>query len=253
MNERITRLRTRSLATSPSLSDERARLLTDFYKSGVARTASIPVQRAMAFAAIMENKKVYIGPDELIVGERGPEPKATPTYPEVCVHSPADLDVISGREKVAFSVDESVRQVYQEEIIPFWQGHTIREKLFSHLPEDWKAAYAAGVFTEFQEQRSPGHTACGNKIYQKGFLDLKVEIHAAQDRLDFFNDRDAMDKKNQLEAMAIAADGLIAFARRHADALSLMAESTPDPERRRELMHMAAICRRSPGPAPPAV
>ncbi len=116
-------------------------------------------------------------------------------------------------------MDESVREVYREEIIPFWQGHSIREKLFAHLPEAWKAAYAAGIFTEFQEQRSPGHTACGDKIYRKGLLDLKAEIRDAVDRLDFFNDRDAMDRKNQLEAMAIAADGMIAFARRHADAL----------------------------------
>ena len=250
MNERINRLRTRSLAAIPSLSDERARLLTGFYKSGVARTSPIPVQRAMAFATIMENKKIYIGPDELIVGERGPVPKATPTYPEVCIHSQADLDMISGREKVAFLVDESVREIYREEIIPFWQGHAIREKLFAHLPEAWKEAYAAGIFTEFQEQRSPGHTACGNKIYHKGLLDLKAEIQEAVAGLDFFNDRDAMDKKNQLAAMAMAADGLIAFARRHADALSLMAESTSDPDRKAELMQMAANCRRVPAYAP---
>jgi pyruvate formate-lyase/glycerol dehydratase family glycyl radical enzyme len=204
----------------------------------------------MAFATIMENKKIYIGPDELIVGERGPLPKATPTYPEVCIHSQRDLDIISGREKVAFSVDEAMRTLYREEIIPFWQGHTIREKLFSHLPETWKAAYAAGIFTEFQEQRSPGHTACGDTIYRKGFLDLKSEIRDAVDRLDFFNDPGAMDKKNQLEAMAIAADGLIAFASRHADALAQMAESTSDPNRKSELMQMATICRRVPAHAP---
>jgi formate C-acetyltransferase len=250
MNERINRLRTRSLAATPRLSDERARLLTDFFKSGVARTSPIPVQRAMAFATIMENKTITIGPDELIVGERGPAPKATPTYPEVCIHSPSDLDIIGGREKVAFSVDDSVRQVYREEIIPFWQGHTIREKLFSHLPESWKDAYSAGIFTEFQEQRSPGHTACGDKIYRQGLLDLKAEIRDAMARLDFFNDLDAMDKKDQLEAMAIAADGLIVFARRHADALLGMAASTSDPDRKDELVQMAAICRRVPAHAP---
>ena len=250
MNERITRLRTRSLEAVPSLSDERARLLTRFFKSGVARTAAVPVQRAMAFASILENKTIYIGPDELIVGERGPAPKATPTYPEVCIHSQQDLDIISGREKVAFSVDDSVREIYREAIIPFWQGHSIREKLFSHLPEEWKSAYAAGIFTEFQEQRSPGHTACGDKIYRKGFVDLKAEIRAAVDRLDFFNDRKAMDKKSQLEAMAIAADGLIAFAKRHADVLAQMAESESDSDRKAELMQMAAICRRVPAHAP---
>jgi hypothetical protein len=124
MNERINRLRTRSLEAVPSLSDERARLLTGFYKSGVARTAPIPVQRAMAFAAIMENKKIFIGPDELIVGERGPLPKATPTYPEVCVHSRQDLDIIDGREKVAFTVDDAVRDSYREDDHPFLAGAT---------------------------------------------------------------------------------------------------------------------------------
>jgi pyruvate-formate lyase len=250
MNERINRLRTQSLAAMPSLSEERAQILTGFYKSGVARTQPIPVQRAMAFAAIMQDKKIYIGPEELIVGERGPLPKATPTYPEVCIHSQADLDIISGREKVAFDVDQSMRRTYREAIIPYWQGHSIREKIFAHLPEAWKTAYAAGIFTEFQEQRSPGHTACGDKIYHRGLLDLRSEIRDAVERLDFFNDPCAMDKKNQLEAMAIAADGLITFASRHAEALAQMAESTSDPDRKSELMQMAAICRRVPAHAP---
>ncbi|BBO78037.1 glycyl radical enzyme [Desulfosarcina widdelii] len=250
MNERIHRLRSRSLKAVPSLSDERARLLTDFYKSGVARTAPVPIQRAMAFAHIMENKAICIDPDELIVGERGPAPKATPTYPEVCVHSLEDLEIIAGREKVAFAVDDSVRDVYRDEIIPFWQGHSIRETLFAQLPEEWQAAYHAGIFTEFQEQRSPGHTACGSKIYHKGMLDLKAEIEATIQALDFFNDPEAMEKKNQLEAMAVAADGMIAFARRHAEALEKMAEDEADEQRRAELAQMAAICRQVPAHAP---
>ena len=250
MNQRIARLRTQSLEATPSLSDERARLLTRFYQSGKARTAPVPVQRAMAFATIMENKSLFIGPDELIVGERGPTPKATPTYPEVCIHSREDLDIIDGREKVAFAVADSVRDTYRETIIPFWQGHTIREMLFSHLPNEWKSAYAAGIFTEFQEQRSPGHTACGDKIYRKGLLDLKAEIRVAVDGLDFFNDPEAMDKKSQLEAMAIAADGLITFAQRHADALVQLAESESDPDRKAELVQMAAICQHVPAHAP---
>ena len=250
MNDRIMRLRSRSLAAEPSLSDERARLLTEFYREGAARSAPVPVQRAMAFAHLMANKALYIGPDELIVGERGPLPKATPTYPEVCIHSQADLDIISGREKVAFAVDDAVRDVYRDEIIPFWQGQSIREALFTHLPEAWKTAYAAGIFTEFQEQRSPGHTACGAKPYQKGLLDLKAEIRAAIERLDFLSDTAALDRKHQLTAMAIAADGMIAFARRHAEALEAMAAAESDAARQAELSRMAAVCRRVPAHAP---
>ena len=250
MNERIMRLRKRSLAAVPSISDERARLITDFYRDPVARNAPVPVQRAMAFAHLMANKAIHIGSDELIVGERGPAPKATPTYPEVCIHSQADLDIISGREKVAFAVDDSVRLAYRDQIIPFWKGQSIRETLFHHLPEDWQAAYDAGIFTEFQEQRSPGHTACGDKPYRKGLIDLKAEILAAIGRLDFLADPAALDKKLQLTAMAIAADGMMAFATRHADALEAMAADGPDPTRRAELTHMAAVCRRVPAHAP---
>ncbi|BBO91144.1 trans-4-hydroxy-L-proline dehydratase [Desulfosarcina ovata] len=250
MNARILRLRTRSLEAQPSLSDERARLLTRFYQSGVARTQPVPVQRAMAFAHIMANKTIPIDPDELIVGERGPAPKSTPTYPEVCIHSPEDLAIISGREKVAFAVDESVRKAYAQEVIPFWQGHSIRETLFSHLPDDWKLAYDAGIFTEFQEQRSPGHTACGDKPYKKGLLDLKFQIEETIACLDFFNDPQAMDRKHELTAMAITADGMIAFARRHADRLDAMAAVDPDARRRAKLEQMAVICRRVPAHAP---
>ena len=250
MNERIRRLRDRSLEAAAKLSDERARLLTRFFKSGVARTAAVPIQRAMAFSYLMDHKTLFIGPDELIVGERGPTPKATSTYPEVCIHSLSDLDIIDRREKVAFAVDDSFREIYRREIIPFWQGHSIREKLFEHLPDDWKASYAAGIFTEFQEQRSPGHTACGDKIYRYGLLDLKDQTQTAMERLDFLNDREALDKKNQLAAMRIAADGMITLARRHAEALEQMAREENEEQRQEELTQMAAVCRRVPAHAP---
>jgi formate C-acetyltransferase len=44
----------------------------------------------------------------------------------------------------------------------------------------------AGGLPEFQEQRTPGHTVLVEKIYQKGFLDLKEEILQALQNLDFF-------------------------------------------------------------------
>jgi formate C-acetyltransferase len=250
MNPRIQRLRTKSLAAVPRLSDERARLLTAFYRKGIARSKPVPVQRAMAFAHIMQNKALFIDTDELIVGERGPVPKATPTYPEVCIHSQQDLDIIDSREKVAFRVENTVRENYREEIIPFWQGHSIRETLFAHLPDEWQAAYEAGIFTEFQEQRSPGHTACGDIIYRKGMLNLKDDIQVALDGLDFFNDSTALGKQNQLNAMAIAADGIIAFANRHAKALEKMAATEADQTRKAELEQMAAVCLRVPAHAP---
>jgi hypothetical protein len=118
ISDRVQKLREQSLDAVETLSAERALLITEFYKSDESRELSFPVKRAKAFEYLLKNKKICINEGELIVGERGPAPKATPTYPEISLHTLADLDVLNSREKVFFRVDEEVRRVYENEIIP---------------------------------------------------------------------------------------------------------------------------------------
>lgn len=250
MNNRITNLREQSLNAVNRISAERALLLTEFYKSDVAQQVSVPVKRALAFKYMLENKKICINPGELIVGERGPFPKATPSYPEVCLHSLQDLDILNSRPKVSFKVDEETHKAYEEVIIPFWKGKSHRDRLFHEMDQAWIDCYQAGVFTEFQEQRAPGHTVLGGKIYRLGFLDLKDQIRRNMEKLDFYNDPEALEKREELQAMDIAADALIGFAGRHANELEKLATNESGPDRRRELNEMAAICRHVPAHAP---
>jgi formate C-acetyltransferase len=250
MTPRIEKLRRESREAVERISEERAMLVTEFHQSGAAAGESVPVQRAKCFAHLMENKALWLGDGERIVGERGPAPKATPTYPEICLHSLDDLALIANRPKVAFAVSDAVRSAYRETVIPFWTGKTMRERIFQHVPADWKAAYETGVFTEFQEQRSPGHTVLGDVIYRRGFLDLKADIQAAMERLDRFDDPEFFEKSEQLRAMDIAADGLIRYAERYAALLRERAAAEADPTRRAELEEMAAICDRVPARTP---
>ena len=250
VNERITRLREQSLEAKPSLSLERALLLTEFCQTGVPNRVSVPVGRALAFKYLLEKKEIFIGPGELIVGERGPAPKATPTYPEICTHSLEDFEILNSREKISFAIDAPARQQQRDTIIPFWSGRSIRDRIFETVDPEWRAAYDAGVFTEFQEQRAPGHTVLDDKIYRKGLLDFKAAIAASLEHLDFYEDPEASTKREELKAMAIAADAIIAFARRHAEQLARMAATETDPARQHELEMMAAICERVPAHAP---
>ncbi len=103
MSERVCRLRQQSLAAVPTISTERAELMTAFYRDHTG-LMSAPMRRALAFRYLMEHKPIYIGDEELIVGEKGPAPKATPTYPELCCHSLEDLDILDSREKISFEV-----------------------------------------------------------------------------------------------------------------------------------------------------
>ncbi len=250
MTQRIQKLKEASQNAIERISVERAVLLTDFYKSSRAEQVSIPVKRALAFEHILLNKKIRINDGELIVGERGPEPKATPTYPEVCLHSIEDLNVLDSREKVFFRVSNEAKSIYKETVIPFWKGKSIRDRIFNELPDKWKEAYQAGIFTEFQEQRTPGHTVLGDKIYHKGLNQLIEEIDRQISKLDFFNDARALDKKEELQAMKITANALIGFAGRYALALKDLAVSEEDPKRKEELRQMAEICEWVPANAP---
>ena len=250
ISERVKRLREQSLNAVEKLSAERALLMTQFYKSDEARELSIPVKRAKAFEYLLKNKKLYIGDGELIVGERGPAPKETPTYPEISLHSLRDLEILNTREKVSFVVDEEVRKIYETEIIPFWKGRSNRDRIMNLMTPEWLTAYDAGIFTEFQEQRAPGHTVLGYKMFRTGFLNLKEEIKESIRSLDFFRDRAASDKYEELKAMDIACDAIIMYANRYAGELEKLAGAETDPDRKAELGAMAEICRKVPANAP---
>jgi formate C-acetyltransferase len=250
MNKRVARLREQSVQAPPTISSERAELMTAFYQSGAALRESVPVCRALAFKHLMENKTVCINDGELIVGEKGPAPKATPTYPELCCHSIEDLRILDSREKVSFAVSKDVERTYQEKIIPFWTGKTMRDKIFKAMDESWHRAYEAGMFTEFMEQRSPGHTVLDNKIYRKGMLDFKQDIQRHLDNLDYLNDPQAYAKQEELKAMLICADALICFGRRHAEKAKELASTESNPERKAELERIAEICSHVPAQAP---
>jgi formate C-acetyltransferase len=249
MTDRVRKLRQGSLDAPATLSLERALLLTEFY-SREHSLISAPVRRALAFRHVLENKEIYIGEGELIVGERGPAPKATPTYPEVCCHTLADLDVLDTREKIPFRVSTETRALQDEEVIPHWQGRTLRDLIFREMTAEWKAAYQAGVFTEFMEQRAPGHTVLDDKIYRKGLLDLVDEIQDALEHLDFLNDPEAYAKQEQLRAMEISAEALILYAGRHALMARELADGESKPARREELLRIAQVCERVPAHAP---
>ncbi|MCX6244032.1 MAG: glycyl radical protein [Bacteroidetes bacterium] len=250
MTDRIKKLREQSLNAVNCISAERAQLVTEIYKSGLEAQVSVSVMRAKTLEYILENKSICINEDELIVGERGHAPKATPTYPEINLHSIEDLEILDSRKKVSFKVDEDTRRIYRDEIIPFWKGRSNRERIMRSMTPEWHEAYQAGIFTEFQEQRAPGHTVCGSKIYRKGMLDLIREVNEVKAKLDYSNDPDAFDKEQELTAMAIAANALITFANRHADKLKELAAKEENSSRKKELESMEAICRHIPAHAP---
>jgi formate C-acetyltransferase len=249
MNERIRHLRQQNFDTPTTLSIERALIETAFYKENYG-TMPVAILRARNFYEICKKKTIYIGNEELIVGERGPLPKAVPTFPELTCHSVEDLHTLNERELQRYTISQEDIDTYEREVIPYWQGKTQRERIFNHVSKEWEEAYHAGVFTEFMEQRAAGHTAMDGKMYHEGLLDIKARIEKRISELDYIYDPEATDKQQELEAMAISCDAAILFAERHAALAEEKAAKEQDPQRKKELEKIADVCRWVPAHAP---
>ena len=252
MRDRVKKLRKESIDAVPSISIERARIVTDAYKKYFGKV-STPILRALTLKEICEKKTIYIGKDELIVGERGETPKGTPTYPEICCHTLEDLRVMDSRDKTFFKVSPEIYEIQEEEIIPYWTGKSMREKILSHMTDEWKECYYSGIFTEFMEQRGPGHTVGDKKLFNRGYLEVISEIEEELNKLDFINDPNALDKSEELQAMKIACESVITFAKRHGDKLKEISKKEKDLKRKEELLKMAEICYKVPKYKPETV
>lgn len=249
MNERISSLREDSIHSVVRISSERARLITEFYRNLSSGSESSQVTRALAFKYLMENVSLPVEEGQLIVGLRGTGVNEVPTFPEINVHSLEDLETLNERGNMPYSVDEITRKLYENEVIPHWKGSSIRDVVFSMLPGEWIRSYEAGVWTEFMEQRAPGHTAGGERVFSTGILDTKEEISNGIKGLSPA-DKDYSAKLEELKAMEIAADAILIYASRYSDKLEKMALAEKDSKRREELRQMSEICKRVPANHP---
>jgi len=102
------------------------------------------------------------------------------------------------------------------------------------MPKEWLQCYEAGIWTEFMEQRAPGHTAGGERIFHKGVLDIKEEIKHRMAQLDK-SDPAYEEKLEELKAMDIAADALLIYAQRYAEKLEQLAQEETNVDRKAEL------------------
>lgn len=249
MTSRTETLRCRSLEAKPTISSERAVLMTGFSRGHEGRY-SPPVMRGLALRHLVEHQTIFIGEGELIVGERGPAPKVVPTFPELTCHSLEDLRILNSRPKTWYVVPDEVLADYERIVIPYWHGRSLRDRMFEALAPEWHTAYEAGIFTEFMEQRAPGHTVLDDKIYSRGLLDFIADIDRVAASIDSLRDPEAWEKREALAGMRLAAAAVIRFAERHAERALALAEQERSPSRRSELEQIAAVCRHVPAHAP---
>ncbi len=219
MNARTERLRRRSLDARPTVSSERALAVTRFYRENDGRF-SVPVMRALSYRHLCETKTIFIGEDELVVGERGPRPKAVPTYPELTCHSLEDLRILDSRPKTCVSgAAEVPRRLRVEKVIPYWRGRShARSALRARCrpsgtpptrpassPSSWSSARRA---TRCSTTRSTGS---GLRDFERDDRDRARGARSALGRPEACG-----QARGSSAPCGIACDAAILFAERHA-------------------------------------
>jgi pyruvate formate-lyase/glycerol dehydratase family glycyl radical enzyme len=244
--ERINRLKKRVLETRPEIDLENARLLTEAFKQ--AEGKPLVVKKALAFRKQCMEKTVAIWDDELIVGCSGSKIRGGILCADTCWSVLDDeLQTISTRRYDPFFLKPEDKKAFEEEIRPYWKGRSNYEEWLAQIPKDTKELRDHGVvYINRKAVRGWGETTAGYEwLIREGLSGIMSVIEKRRSELDL-TVPGHYEKDYYLEAMLIAAEGIIALARRYAAEAERLAGLEKNPRRKKELMDIAEVCRRVP-------
>lgn len=151
-----------------------------------------------------------------------------------------------------FIFEEEDKKIFKEEIFPYWRDksfgvHMIKE-LRRNYPETWHYCMNSDVFTPLLGGTVYHTVPSYLSIIETGLIGVKEEIKKHIAELDPTHPTSGEDyeRRNNYEAMIIAADGLIAYANRCADLAEDLSKGEGNVERADELAQIARICRKVP-------
>jgi formate C-acetyltransferase len=243
--DRVERLRNRIVEAPREACVERARYLT---RSMSAHWDEQPLIRmSLALEHVLENISVIIREDELVVGCRTSKLKGAPLFPENKVRwIEKDMDAFHERVLQKVEITDEQQRELREDILPFWHGRTVEERLEENLPPDVAEDIDKYVFTMILEMTyGIGHFTMNHpRILKTGLSDVIAEARRRSAQLS--PEERSGDKGCLYDAVIRSCGAAIGFARRYADLAERMANDAADPARAEELRTIARVCRHVP-------
>jgi len=246
--ERIERLRQNYINTKPSICCERARIFTESHK----RTEGKPVavRRAQAFYDFCNKFDVRIFEDELIVGTTGLFRRSGILTPEFSWQwVDAEMDQFDKRPQDPYEMTDEQRSYVRENIFPYWKNQSLEEYFLAQLPEDSaKLVVDTGVIDNDSKWRqavgeiTPDYQ---DILFVKGFGGIQKEAEEKLAKLDYADPED-LEKITFYQSIILIARGIIKYANRYAEKAIEMAGDEKDDVRKKELFHIAEVCKRVP-------
>lgn len=239
------------LSDRPAICVERAVLLTDWFRRNGFEvkydgTPWVPETRqGMAFKYLMEKKKPIIRKGDLLAGTTTTKEIGVPIYPDgVGVLIWGELLTVSERMLQPYEpLEDWEIKALNSDVFPYWVNRTFREYVRNKyhepkcqkLDERWAACF-------MWKTVALSHTILDYpKLLRLGLTGIIEEVRAELAKPD-----NSEAKKQELEAMILCYEGMIAYARHLAAQARREAEEETDPKRKKELEVIAEAVAHSP-------
>jgi formate C-acetyltransferase len=232
MLSRIERLKAALFSAPREISLERALLYTASHRQTEGEPTII--RRAKATAYILDHVAITLREDELIAGNRTVKPRAGIVSPEMDPYwLLKELDAFPTRPQDRFAISEADKQVYREQLYPYWEKRSMKDFINGQMSEEVKTATQTQIFSVNQTDKGQGHIIIDYpRLLNNGLDNLLTELqsHAEQ------------QPDNAFYAAALL---LLQASQRHilryASLARQMAEQCSDETRRAELLRIAEI------------
>ncbi|HHQ6614892.1 TPA: formate C-acetyltransferase [Serratia fonticola] len=232
MLSRIERLKAALFSAPREISLERALLYTASHRQTEGEPTII--RRAKATAYILDHVAITLREDELIAGNRTVKPRAGIVSPEMDPYwLLKELDAFPTRPQDRFAISEADKQVYREQLYPYWEKRSMKDFINGQMSEEVKTATQTQIFSVNQTDKGQGHIIIDYpRLLNNGLDNLLTELqsHAEQ------------QPDNAFYAAALL---LLQASQRHilryASLARQMAEQCSDETHRAELLRIAKI------------
>lgn len=191
---------------------------------------------------ILENMKIFIEEDTLIVGNQASSNRSAPIFPEYAMDWViAELDEFEKRDGDVFYITEETKEQLRE-IAPFWYHNTTKDKGLAAMPKESRLFYDLGIIkAEGNITSGDAHLAVDyGMIMQHGlkyYEDYTKEMLAKLDLTDFR----VLKQYHFYQAILIVIEAVRNFAHRYQQLAKQKAMETQDVKRKEELNKIAQM------------
>lgn len=212
------------------------------------------VRRAKAFREVCERISTPIFDHEIVVGTLGNGHRLGVLCPEMCWSwLKEEMDTITTRKAERYAFSDENKELFLNEIIPYWKGKSLEEFCLDRMPEEHqKIGIGKGAMDSEMKWRSgvgeitPDHE---DIIFKKGFEGIKRDAQENRAKFDNLSPGNR-EKINFYTSIIEICEGMIRLGQRYSEKAAEMAKQTNDPVRRQELEQISITCKNVPAHPP---